>query len=62
MPDLIDSSSEEEDEKEDEVAQPPPKEKWAAAEQREFINVNRLDSTDNSDEDIVILFARNLTN
>ena len=62
MPDLIDSSSEEEDEKEDEVAQPLPKEKWAAAEQREFINVNRLDSTDNSDEDIVILFARNLTN
>ena len=60
VPDLRGSSSEEEDEQENDEEQQLPKKKWAAAEQREFIEVNRWDRTDNSDEDIAVFICKEL--
>ena len=47
-------------EDEEELQQPPVKKKWSASEQREWTEVNRWDRTDNSDEDILLTFAKNL--
>ena len=47
-------------EDEEELQQPPVKKKRSASEQREWTEVNRWDRTDNSDEDILFTFAKNL--
>ena len=55
-----DTQSEQEEEEEEEQEQPPPKKKRAAAEIREWTEVNRWDHSDSTPEDIIVFIRTHL--